>query len=215
MRRILLAVWAVVVVTGSAVGQMGGGSAGGGMAGTGGGRSSTGGMQSASHAGMGSMDKSGAMMSQAQRRQMMHTTTMQDQKFRAGTQAMSRVQGDLSRMQSHTGGSLSSGASADAQQSGGDLSDNLSNDLQDLAQNNDDLSASLNDDQQAVVASKMKDLEKKTKEMQSLAQQLKSEMNNPEADPKVVREHMKKLEKLAKETTKGQHEVAAALGVSA
>ena len=38
--------------------------------------------------------------------------------------------------------------------------------------------------------------------------------NAPGANTQVVREHMKKLEKLAKETTKGQHEVAVGLGVS-
>ena len=56
----------------------------------------------------------------------------------------------------------------------------------------------------------MKDLEKKTKGMQSLAKI----GNVPGADTQVVREHMKRLEKLAKETTKGQHEVAVGLGVS-
>lgn len=51
--------------------------------------------------------------------------------------------------------------------------------------------------------------------MQSLAQQLKEEMGNPQADPKAVREHTKKLDKLSKEIAKQQHEVATALGITA
>ncbi len=81
-----------------------------------------------------------------------------------------------------------------------------------MAQNDDDLIASLNDDQHAAVTGQIKDLEKKTKEMQSLAQQPKSELDSPKSDPKLLREHMKKLDKLTKETRKRQHDVAVALG---
>jgi len=65
------------------------------------------------------------------------------------------------------------------------------------------------------VASKLKDLDKKTKEMQTLAAQVKSELGNPQSDPKIVREHMKKLDKLSKEIARQQHKVATALGISA
>jgi hypothetical protein len=40
-------------------------------------------------------------------------------------------------------------------------------------------------------------------------------MDNPQSNPKAVREHMKKLDKLSKEIAKQQHEVASALGISA
>ena len=43
----------------------------------------------------------------------------------------------------------------------------------------------------------------------------KSELINPQADPKIAREHMKKLDKLSKEVAKQQHGVANALGISA
>ena len=178
-------------------------------------------MQGASQSGMGSMGQGGTMLTPAQRRQVMHTTSMQDQKYQASAHAMGKVQGDLSRMQSHlnanssTNGNTSSAASGDAQQQGGsDPSDDLSSALQDLQQSDDDLASSLNNDQQAVVAAKLKDLDKKTKEMQTLAAQVKSEVGNAQADPKVVREHMKKLDKLSKEIAKQQHEVASALGIS-
>ena len=222
-RRILLVVSAIVLLTGVCLAQMRGGSAGGGMSGStpgaGMGQGSTGGMHGSS--GMGSMDQSGTTMTPAQRRQVLHTTTMQDQKYQASTRAMGKVQGDLSRMQSHmnanstSSGNSSSAASGNSQPQGSDPGNDLSSDLQDLGQSNDDLSSSLNSDQQAVVAGKLKDLEKKTKEMQSLAQQLKSEMGNPESNPKIVREHLKKLDKLSKEVAKQQREVASALGISA
>jgi hypothetical protein len=222
-RRILLVVSAIVLMTGVCLAQMRGGSASGGMSGstsgTGMGQGSMGGMHGSS--GMGSMDQSGPMMTQGQRRQLMHTTAMQDQKYQASARAMGKVQGDLSQMQLHmNGGSSSRGtsssaASPDGQQQGNSPSTDLSSDLQDLEQSNDDLASSLNSDQQAVVASKLKDLNKKTKEMQTLAEQLKSEMGNPQADPKVVREHMKKLDKLGKEIAKQQREVASALGINA
>lgn len=225
-RRILLAVSVIVFLAGASLGQMHGGVAGGGMSGgtsgTGMGKTSMGGMQSGSQQGMGSMGQGGSTMTPMQRRQLMHTTAMQDQKYQASAHAMGRVQGDLSRMQSHgnsqsaanASSSSDAGSSSDAQQGSGDPSDALSSDLQDLEQSNDDLASSLNSDQQAVVANKLKDLDKKTKEMQSLAQQLKTEMANLESDPKVVREHTKRLDKLSKEIATEQHEVASALGLS-
>jgi hypothetical protein len=106
-------------------------------------------------------------------------------------------------------------ASGSDVQSGGNSGDDLSSDLQDLEQSNDDFASSLNSDQQAVVANKLKDLDKKTKEMQTLAEQVKSELGNPQADPKLAREHIKKLDKLSKEVAKQQREAAVALGISA
>ena len=138
---------------------------------------------------------------------------MQDQKYQACTKAMSKVQGDLSRMQSN-GTNSSSGASSDAQQRVTILAI-VCRAIFRMEQSNHDLSSTLNSDQQAVVASKLKDLDKKTKEMQSLSQQLKSELSNSESDPKIVREHLKKLDKLSKEIAKQQHEIGAALGISA
>lgn len=216
--RILLAVSLVMVLVGTGSGQMHGGS-GGGMGGTGAGNSSMGGMRGASSTSMGSAAQSGPMMTPMQRRQLLHITAMQDKKYQTCTQAINRVQGDLSHMQSHAGDSSSSGspsssASSDTQQQGDDPTSDLSNDLQDMAQSDDDLGTTLNSDQQAVVASKMKDLDKKTKEMQSLAEQLKSDSGNSASDPRVVQQRIKKLNKLSREIAKEQHDIAAALGIS-
>jgi hypothetical protein len=230
--RLLLIVTATVLLVGASLAQMRGGA--GGASGTGMGQPSAGGMQGSqtgmgsmggmqgSQSGMGSMGQGGTTITPAQRRQVLHTTSVQDQKYQASAHAMSKVQGDLSRMQAHghaansasNGYSSGAGSGADAT-SGNNTGDDLSSDLQDLKQSNDDLASSLSSDQQAVVASKLRDLDKKTKEMQTLAQQLKSEMDHAPSDPKVVREHMKKLDKLGKEIAKGQREVASALGISA
>jgi len=214
----------LVLLAGAALAQMRGGAPSGGMSGntsnTGMGQSSMGGMHG-SQSGMGSMG-GGATMTPAQRRQLLHTTSMQDQKYQASARAMAKVQGAVSRMQSHANTASAASASSSSlagnssnAQAGSDSGDDLSSDLQDLDQSNDDFASSLNSDQQAVVASKLKDLQKKTKEMQTLADQVKSELNNPQADPKIAREHMKKLDKLSKEVAKQQHEVANALGISA
>lgn len=220
----------LILIAGSAFAQMRGGSGGGGMSGgisSGGMGQGGGGMQGMGSMGsMGSTNQSGGMMTQSQRRQLMHTTAMQDQKYQASARAMSNVQGNLSRMQSHGMSPLSSNStqnanasspsSASAQQDdGGGPSDDLSSALDDLGQSNDDFASSLNSDQQAVVAGKLKDLQKKTKEMQTLAEQLKAEVSNPQANSKAVHEHMKKLDKLGKEIAKEQREVASALGISA
>jgi len=230
--RLLLTVTATVLLVGASLAQMRGGA--GGASGTGMGQPSAGGMQGSqtgmgsmggiqgSQSGMGSMGQGGTTITPAQRRQLLHTSSMQDQKYQASAHAMSKVQGDLSRMQAHghaappanTSYSSGAGSGADAQ-SGDDPSDDLSSDLQDLQQSDDDLASSLNSDQQAVVASKLKDLDKKTKEMRTLAAQLKTEIENPQSDPKAVRDHMKKLDKLGKEIAKEQHEVASALGITA
>lgn len=214
--RTLAVALIIVALTGLAAGQMrsivGGGGATSGM---GHGQSSVGGMHGASQSGMGGPNQSGATMTPMQRRQLMNTTPMQDHKYQSCTQAMGKVEGDLSRMHAHHGGNSSSGASADDQGQSNDSSDSLSSDLEDLSQSDDDLSASLNPDQQAIVASKIKDLDKKTKEMQVLAKQLRLELGNPETDPKIVQGHMKKLNKLSKEIAKQQHEIASALGISA
>ena len=221
--RLLAAILALLA--GTALAQMRGGAPSGGMSGntsgTGTGQSSMGGMQG-QQSGMGSMGRGGATITPAQRRQLLHTTSMQDRKFEASARAMAKVQGAMSRMQSQGNSGL---AASNALTSGGqggstaqpddNSGDDLSSDLQDLEQSNDDFASSLNSDQQAVVAAKLKDLDKKTKEMQTLAQQLKAEMDNPQSDPKSVRDHMKKLDKLSKEIAKQQHEVASALGISA
>jgi len=234
--RFLLVVSTLVLLSGASLAQMRGGSAGGGMsggaAGQGMGQGSMGGMQSSSSmasmggmhssSSMGSMNQSGTTMAPAQRRQLLHTTSMQDQKYQASANAMSKVSGDLSRMQSHgSAASAASNSSSSGAGSGADAqsSDNPGNDLsshlQDLEQSNDDLASSLNSDQQAVVAGKLNDLGKKTKEMQTMARQLKTEIDNPQTDPKIVHEHKKKLDKLSKEVAKQQREVASALGISA
>ena len=51
---------------------------------------------------------------------------------------------------------------------GGDLSD----DLQNLEQDDDDFASGLNDDQKAVLQSQIKELQQKTKEMEALAKQV-------------------------------------------
>lgn len=214
----------LVLLAGTTFGQMRGSTQGGmsgNTSGTGMGQSSMGGMHG-SQSGMDSMGQGGATMSPAQRRQLLHTTSMQDQKFQASARAMTKVQGAMSRMQSH---GTSAPAASNALTSGGqggsnaqpddNSGDDLTSSLDDLEQSNDDFASSLNNDQQAVVAAKLKDLDKKTKEMQALAQQLKAETDNPQSDPKAVREHIKKLDKLGKEIAKEQHEVATALGISA
>ncbi len=85
-KRILLVASVIVLLAGSSLGQMRGGTAGGGMSsstsGSGMGQASMGGMQG-SQSGMGSMGQGGTMLTQAQRRQVMHTTSMQDQKYQA------------------------------------------------------------------------------------------------------------------------------------
>jgi hypothetical protein len=43
-------------------------------------------------------------MTPSQRRQLLYTTSMQDQKYQASVHALSRVQGDLSRLQAHAYG---------------------------------------------------------------------------------------------------------------
>lgn len=233
MKTFKLNVVVLILIAGSALAQMRGGSGGGMSGGTsagGMGQGSAGGMNGGSGMGsmgsMGPMNQSGGMMTQSQRRQLMHTTSMQDQKFQTSARAMSNVQGNLSRMQSHgmspassnsaQNANASSLSSANAQQGdGSDPSGDLSSALDNLEQSNDDFASSLNSDQQAVVAGKLKDLQKKTKEMQTLAEQVKAEVNNPQADSKAVREHMKKLDKLGKEIAKEQREVASALGISA
>ncbi len=213
--RVLTAIFAIVLLTGFGMSQMRSGMGGSGTtSGMGHAQSSMGGMQGGQQAGMNGPSQGGPSMTPMQRRQLMHTTSNQDQKYQACTQAMSKVQGDLSHMQIHKGqGSPADVSSGDQQ--GDDSGGSLSSDLADLSQNDDDLSASLNSDQQAVLAAKIKDLDKKTKEMQALAQQLKAELAKSDSDPKLVKAQMKKLDKLGKEMAKEQHEIAAALGITA
>jgi len=113
-------------------------------------------MQGSSQQGMGSMNQSGPMITQTERRQMLHTTAKQDQRYQACTQAMGKVHSDLHRMQQHVNSNSSSGPSSEIQQPGDASSDDLSTDIQDLAQNDDDLIASLNDEQRAVLTSQIK-----------------------------------------------------------
>jgi hypothetical protein len=218
--RILATVFTTLLLTGFALTQMRGSMGGSSSAGMGGapsmgrGQSSMGGMQGGAHSGMGGPSQGGTSMTPMQRRQLMHTTSMQNQKYQVCSQAMSKVQGDLSHMRVHRGQGSSADASSGDQQED-DSGDSLSSDLADLSQSDDDLSASLNSDQQAVLAAKIKDLHKKTKEMQALAQQLKATLANSDFDPKLVKAQVKRLNKLGNEVTKEQHEIAAALGISA
>ncbi len=217
--RILVTISAVFLLAGFSVSQMRSGTGGSPNAGMGGApamgrnQSSMGGMQGGPPSGMGGPNQTGTM-TPMQHRQLMHTTSMQDQKYQACTQAMSKVQGDLSHMRMHTGQESTADSSSGDQQ-GDDSGDSLSSDLADLSQSDDDLSASLNSDQQAVLAGKIKDLNKKTKEMQTLAKELKSELASSEVDSKLVKQQMKKLDKLGKEMAKEQREIAVALGISA
>jgi hypothetical protein len=214
--KTLLTLVVVLALVGFAASQMRGGMGGGSASTSGMGRgpSSMDGMHGGPQDGMGGPGMGGTM-SPMQRRQLMHTTSMQDHKYQACTQAMNKVQGDLSQMQMGRGANSVSGDSGDSQQASDDSTDGLSSDLQDLSQSDDDFSASLNSDQEAVLAAKMKDLEKKTKEMQALAQQLKSELARPDADAKLLKAQMKKLKKLSNEIAKHQHEIAATLGIAA
>lgn len=213
--RVLATIFTMVFLAGFAMGQMRGSMGGGGTTSSmGNGQPSMGNMHAGSHSDMAGANQTGGM-TPMQRRQLMHTTSMHDQKYQACAHAMSKVQGDLSRMQMYGGQGTSVNASSGDQQQTDDSSDSLSSDLTDLTQDNDELSASLNPDQQAVVARKLKDLDKKTKEMQALAQRLKSELDNAESDSKLAKEQTKKLNKLGKEIAKEQREIATALGITA
>ncbi len=55
------------------------------------------------------MGSGAPMMTQTERRKLLHTTRMQDQRYQACAHAMSNVHGDLHRMQQHVNGSSSSG----------------------------------------------------------------------------------------------------------
>ena len=139
----------------------------------------------------------------------MHTTAHQDQQFNACQKAMRTVQGDIHGMLHHND-AVSGPDNSDSP----DLSSDLSNDLQNLEQDDDDLASGLNDDQKAVLQSQIKDLQEKTREMEVLAKQVKAEMADRDTDPKVLRKDLKQLEKLSKDISKRQHEVAVALGIA-
>lgn len=146
---------------------------------------------------------------QADRRQLMHTTARQDQQFSACQQAMQAVEGDIHSML-HRNDSASASDSSDSP----DVSSDLSNDLQNLEQDDDNFASGLNDDQKAVLQSQIKELQQKTKQMEVLANQVKTEIANRDADPTALRKDIKKLERLSKDISKRQREVAVALGIA-
>jgi hypothetical protein len=139
----------------------------------------------------------------------MHTTSHQDQQYGVCQQAMHSVQRDIGRMMHQN----SAGSTADSSDPAGVGSD-LSDDLQSLEQDDNDLASGLNDDQKAVLQSQIKELQQKTKEMEALARQVKTEMADHDADPTAVRMDLLKLEKLSKDISKRQHEIGVALGIA-
>jgi hypothetical protein len=201
---LLLSVMILAVLASSiAVAQMRGSSSGG----MGKGQSPSGTMQGPmSQPSAGSMGPNGT---QADRRQLMHTTARQDHQFGACQLAMQAVQGDIHGML-HRNNSASASGSSDSPE----VSSDLSNDLQSLEQDDDDLASGLNDDQKAVLQLQIKELQQKTKEMEVLASQIKTEMANRDTDPTALRKDIKKLDKLSKDISKRQHDVAVALGIT-
>jgi hypothetical protein len=151
----------------------------------------------------------GPAPTQDDRRRLMHTTSRQDHQYGVCQQAMHAVQGDIGRMM-HRNSAAASSDNSDSSGAGSDLSD----DLQSLEQDDNDLASGLNDDQKAVLQSQIKELQQKTKEMEALARQVKTEMADHVADPTVVRNDLKKLEKLSKDVSKRQHEIGVALGIA-
>src|SRR3974390_2881586 len=128
-----------VLLAGTALAQMRGGAPSGGMSGstsnTGMGQSSMGGMQG-QQSGIGSMGQGGATITPAQRRQLLHTTSTQDQKYQASAHAMAKLQDAMSRMQSHgtsapaASNALASGGKGSSREHAEDNSgDDLSSDL--------------------------------------------------------------------------------------
>ena len=221
LRRLALV---IAISATTAFAQMHGGS-GGGMGSSGGGMNGSGGMGgsgsgmsmgsgSMSHSGMANSDQQGTAMTPMQRRQLMHTTTQQQQQYANCKQRADAVQQDITHMMHSTSGSSATNSSADAS-AGGDDGQGLSGDVADLTQDDDSLVSGMNKDQTAALTSQIKNLQKSTKEMEELAQQIKAEMAAQGNDPKKVQRDLKKLQKLAKDVAKKQRDIATALGIEA
>jgi chromosome segregation ATPase len=193
----------LIMSSGMALAQMRGGSAGG----MGKGQPPSGAMQGPmAQQGTTAMGQAGT---QDDRRRLMHTTSRQDHQYSACQQAMHSVQGDIGRMMDHNSAAPTSDDS-NTLGAAGDLSD----DLQNLEQDDDDFASGLNDVQKAVLQSQIKELQQKTKEMEALAKQVKTEMADRDSDPAVVHKDLKKLEKLSKDISKRQQEIGVALGIT-
>lgn len=187
--------------------QMRGGSSGG----MGSSQSSGGGMGGQHSAGMGTnggMDQGGPMLSSEQRRQMMHTTKTQDNKYAICAQAMNKVRGTIKH--SMSGANTAQGAEAQ-QPDGGN--DQLDSDVQDLEQDQSDFLDSLSDEQKSALENQIKDLQKKMKQLDALSKELNAELEDKNTDPKKIREQTKKLDKLSKAIQNEQRQIAGALGI--
>lgn len=226
MRRsvvFLVAVGVVLAATGmfaqmhGGSGQMGQGQSQGGMQGgqQGG---MQGGMQGAGSRGMGAdMGTANTMPTSAQRRQLMRTTTKQDQQYRSCAKAMDRLRNQLSHMARTASAQTSAARQGEnsGDQQADDPGDQLSSDVQDLEQDIDNLFDGFNSDQQTALAAQIKDLKKKTSQLAEWSQQLKADLANKNSDPKKVQEAVHRIDKLTKQIQKEQRAVAAALGIEA
>lgn len=173
------------------------------------GQSSAGGMQGQhSQAGTRGMGQSGPMLTNDQRRQMMHTTKTQDTKYSSCAQAMNKVRDRIK----HMTGNSNAGQNLDAQppDSGGDQ---LDSDIQDVEQDQNDFLDSLSDDQKTALESQIKDVQKKMKQLDAMSKELKAELEGKTVDSAKIREQAKKLDKLSKAIQNEQHLIAGALGI--
>lgn len=157
------------------------------------------------------MNQNAPTLTTDQRRQMMHTSQVQDRKYATCAQAMNKVRDGVKHVMA---GRSNLGQSADAQESGGG-DDQLDSDVQDLAQDQDDFLDSLNDDQKTALQNQIQDVQKKMKQLDALSKELKAELEDKNADPKKIREQAKKLDKLSKAIQNEQRQIASALGIEA
>ena len=202
---------AAIVFSSVALAQMHGGSSGS-MGGTNSGRPSMPGSMSQRDMGPMGQDQNMSPMTPAQRRQAMHTTTMQDQQYAKCIQRMNSVMHHIGNLM-HEPTSFSPASFASDNSNSSDGIDALSSDMQDMEQEDNGLVSGFNDDQTAALAGQLKSLEKSTKEMQALTDHLRTEMADKDTDPKVIHRDLKKLEKLAKQVSKQQHEIGVAPGI--
>lgn len=212
----------IVLVTASLLGtapnlaaQMRGG---GGTGQSGGGMQGPSGQQGMGAAGQGmggGMGRSGPVLTGEQRRAVMHTTQTQNKQYDACAQAMDKVRDRIRHMVGTKPGqspdSQPSGQSADTQPSDG--SDQLSSDLQDLEQDQNDFLESLNKDQKTALESQIKDVQKKLKQLDDASRELKADLEAKNADPAMVRKELKKLDHLSKAIQNEQRQIASALGI--
>lgn len=142
-----------------------------------------------------------------QRRRQMHTTDLQEHKYRACSQSMNRVRNRLHQMSKHSG--TQSLDLAQLEQ----LQDQLSNDIQDVEQQLDDLITSLNDDQKSADHNQIQDLMRSTKNLQAISDQLGYELDRENADSQKVREQIRKTDGAAKQVQKQERELAESIGI--